>query len=177
MMYKSTRSELPDNMFGLPNKRKYPLETKKHVLSAIRFFNYVDNKDDEKELASNIIDKIKEYNMEDEVHPSERNRFFKYYSGIMTESKIERKTDDGKKVPEVCPKCGSKVGLFLKGEPVWLCSNKNCNHYFGTAPFNESADNLSYEDRIIELYESFLRDEITEDDLLYMLESVDSKNN
>ena len=46
--------------------------------------------------------------------------------------------DKGEKVPKVCPKCGAKVGVFLKGEPVFLCSNKECNKYFGTVPFDES---------------------------------------
>lgn len=46
--------------------------------------------------------------------------------------------DKGEKVPKLCPKCGAKVGVFLKGEPVFLCSNKECNKYFGTVPFDES---------------------------------------
>lgn len=40
--------------------------------------------------------------------------------------------DKNKEVPKVCPKCGSKIGIFLKGEPVYLCTNKKCNKYFGT---------------------------------------------
>jgi ribosomal protein L37AE/L43A len=44
------------------------------------------------------------------------------------------KNDEGKVVPEVCPKCGSKVGLYIKGEPVYLCSNEKCGEYFGTMP-------------------------------------------
>ena len=46
------------------------------------------------------------------------------------------KNDEGKVVPDKCPKCGSKVGLYIKGEPVYLCSNKKCGEYFGTMPFN-----------------------------------------
>lgn len=57
---------------------------------------------------------------------------------VVTEKKIERKNDKGEEIPEVCPKCGSKIGLYIKGEPVWLCSNKKCNTYFGTLPCNES---------------------------------------
>lgn len=47
------RNALPDSKFGLPSKRKYPLDTADHVKSAIKFFNYVD-KEDEEELAKNI---------------------------------------------------------------------------------------------------------------------------
>ena len=47
------------------------------------------------------------------------------------------KNDEGGIVPDVCPKCGSKVGLYIKGEPVYLCSNEKCNKYFGTKPFKK----------------------------------------
>lgn len=43
--------------------------------------------------------------------------------------------DKGEKVPKTCPKCGAEVKVFLRGEPVYLCSNKECNKYFGTVPF------------------------------------------
>lgn len=58
---------------------------------------------------------------------------------------IEFKNDKGEEVPKVCPKCGSKVGVFLRGEPVFLCSNKDCGKYFGTVPFTEAK--LSAADR------------------------------
>lgn len=52
------------------------------------------------------------------------------------EAAIKFVNDKGEKVPTVCPKCGSKVGVFLRGEPVFLCTNKKCEKYFGTVPFN-----------------------------------------
>lgn len=52
---------------------------------------------------------------------------------------IEFKNDKGEEVPKTCPTCGSKVGVFLRGEPVFLCSNKECSKYFGTVPFKEAA--------------------------------------
>ena len=58
---------------------------------------------------------------------------------------IEFKNDKGEEVPKVCPRCGSKVGVFLRGEPVFLCSNKDCEKYFGTVPFTEAK--LSAADR------------------------------
>ena len=46
----------------------------------------------------------------------------------------------GKPVPKVCPKCGSKVGIFLHGEPIFQCTNKGCKKIFGVVPFtNENA--------------------------------------
>lgn len=82
----STRSKLPDSAFGIPEERKYELDTKKHVLSAIKLFNWVEDKY-EKELAQNILKKIDEFDIkEDEIHMTEKNRFYKYYY----------KTGDGK---------------------------------------------------------------------------------
>ena len=45
--------------------------------------------------------------------------------------------DDGEDVPKVCPECGADVKVYLKGEPVFVCSNKKCSKYFGTVPFKE----------------------------------------
>ena len=56
------KNMLDDNMFGLPEQRKYPLHDKQHVLLAIKFFNYAD-KSDKKILANNIRDKVREYGM------------------------------------------------------------------------------------------------------------------
>lgn len=41
--------------------------------------------------------------------------------------------EDGNKVPAKCPKCGADVGLYIKGEPVFLCSE--CGEYLGTMKF------------------------------------------
>ena len=55
-----------------------------------------------------------------------------------------RYNDKGNAVPDFCPKCGSKVNLYIQGEPVYLCSNKKCGKYFGTMPFNLN-ENISNE--------------------------------
>lgn len=67
----------------------------------------------------------------------------------LNEATIKFVNDKGVDVPKVCPKCGAKVGVFLKGEPVFLCTNKKCSKYFGTVPFNEAAqpDSLMLEIR------------------------------
>lgn len=59
---------------------------------------------------------------------------------IMNEVKYVN--DKGEKVPKKCPECGSDVKVFFKGEPVFICSNKECNKYFGTVPFNEEVGSL-----------------------------------
>lgn len=48
------RNKLDDSEFGLPDKRKYPLNDKSHVKAAIRIFNHVED-EDEDELADNIL--------------------------------------------------------------------------------------------------------------------------
>ena len=40
-------------------------------------------------------------------------------------------TNKGEKVQSKCPKCNADVGLFIKGEPVFLCKGKD-EHYLGT---------------------------------------------
>lgn len=73
-----TESELKERYYAFPEQRKYPLPDKAHVLSAIRFFNYVSPKD-EKQLARAIIKRMKELNMA-EANVGKANRFRKYYN-------------------------------------------------------------------------------------------------
>lgn len=72
----------------------------------------------------------------------------------MAESKIKFVNDKGEDVPKVCPKCGSKVGIFLQGEPVFLCTNKKCKKYFGTVPcdLNESVRELAKAGKPVSIY-------------------------
>ena len=75
------RSELDDSEFGLPKLRKYPMPDKDHVLSAIRFFNYV-SPENEKELARNIKKKMKQYNISTD-RVGDKNRLKKYLTEDM----------------------------------------------------------------------------------------------
>ena len=77
-MSSAERNKLPDSVFGIPDKRKYPLDSVKHVKSAIKFFNYVDSEDEEK-LARNIKKAIKKYNVVVK-DVGDKNRFSKYYT-------------------------------------------------------------------------------------------------
>lgn len=52
---------------------------------------------------------------------------------ILEKRKKVVKNDKGDVVPEKCDECGADVGLYIQGEPVYLCSK--CGKYFGTMPF------------------------------------------
>ncbi len=86
-----SRNKLPDSEFGIPEERKYPLNDKAHVKAAIRMFNKCESKY-EKELASNIIKKIKEYDMLEEISVSKDNRFYPYFTKAFP-SKIKESTE------------------------------------------------------------------------------------
>ena len=72
------RERLLPSEFGVPDKRKYPLNDEDHVRAAVRMFNHCDP-DDEKELAENIIKKMKKFGIDD-IKVSAANRFKKYYT-------------------------------------------------------------------------------------------------
>ena len=76
-MKSAQRAKLKDSDFGLPGKRKYPLDTPDRVRSAIKFFNYC-SEDEEEELASNIIKAIKKFNIS--ISVGKKNRLSKYYT-------------------------------------------------------------------------------------------------
>ena len=51
-----------ETVYGIPELKKYPLDTKKHVYSAIKLFGHVDH-DHEEELARNILSAMKRYDI------------------------------------------------------------------------------------------------------------------
>lgn len=79
------RNSLSDDQFGIPELRKYPLDTKSRVKSAIKFFNYCEE-EYRKTLANNIKKAIKKFNLEDEIKYSDKNDFFKYYKVSVSET-------------------------------------------------------------------------------------------
>lgn len=93
----SERQMLLPSEFGIPDKRKYPMPDEDHVRAAIRMFNNCDE-DEEAELASNIIKKLKKFNIKD-IKVGKNNRFYKYYekaypkneSTLIFESKFNSK--------------------------------------------------------------------------------------
>lgn len=72
-------SEDDEDLYGVPELKKFPMPDKKHVKSAIRFFNYVDPKY-EKELAEAILKKAEEFglNLESDISVGDENKFKKY---------------------------------------------------------------------------------------------------
>lgn len=89
------RNDLPASEFGLPKQRRFPLNDEKHVLLAIRFFNHVEE-EYEKELARNIIKKVKAFDMADKVHVGKNNRFKPYWdrSGLANSNVDESSVDE-----------------------------------------------------------------------------------
>lgn len=78
------RNNLPDEEFGIPSRRAYPLNDEEHVRQAIKMFNYCDSSE-EKELAEAIIKKMKKFKIND-ISVSDKNRFSKYYNSPKNES-------------------------------------------------------------------------------------------
>ena len=77
----SDTEDSDEGLYGIPEIKKFPMPDKKHVKSAIRFFNYVDPKY-EKELADSILEKAKEFglDLENDISVGDENRFGKYIS-------------------------------------------------------------------------------------------------
>ena len=67
--------------YGLPKVKKFPLPDRRHVISAIRFFNYA-TPSQEEELARAIIKRAKEYGVDlSKINIGDNNRFKKYMKG------------------------------------------------------------------------------------------------
>lgn len=70
------RAQLPDEVFGIPQERKYPMPDKRHTISAIKLFNHVEDKYEE-QLAKDVIKNMKKYNIDSSM-VGENNRLKKY---------------------------------------------------------------------------------------------------
>ena len=84
------RQRLPSSEFGIPKKRKYPMPDKDHVKLAIKMFNHCDSDEEEKELAENIIKRIKKFGMDD-IKVGVGNRFYKYFKKAIEDKDIVMK--------------------------------------------------------------------------------------
>lgn len=70
---------------------------------------------------------------------NQENALERPYEDHMVLNESDKVNDKGEKIPDKCTECGSDIKVFLKGEPVYLCSK--CNKYYGTVPFkNESVE-------------------------------------
>lgn len=61
-LYEAKRSDLPDSAFGIPEDRKFPLDTEQHVKSAIRLFGHA-SEEKKKSLAHRIAAAAKKYDI------------------------------------------------------------------------------------------------------------------
>ena len=86
------RSELPDNVFGIPQERKYPMPDEKHTRSAIKLFNHVEPKYEE-QLAKAIIKNMKKYGIDGSV-VGPNNRLRKYLPKDMIKEYVEEACKD-----------------------------------------------------------------------------------
>ncbi len=70
------RKDLPDNMFGLPERREYPMPDAAHVRVAEAYFRYCPE-ELKPRLAKAIIKRAKEYgvNVESQIIQSYAKRF------------------------------------------------------------------------------------------------------
>lgn len=62
--------------------------------------------------------------------------WFRRSYNALYEGKKKILNDNGDIVPDKCDVCGAEVRVYIKGEPVYLCSNHKCNKYFGTMVCN-----------------------------------------
>ena len=78
-MVEHSDTEDDEDLYGVPELKKFPMPDKKHVKSAIRFFNYVDPKH-EQELAEAILEKAEEFGLDlkKDISVGDENRFQKY---------------------------------------------------------------------------------------------------
>lgn len=70
-----SHSSLKEIEYGIPEEKKFPLDTRAHVISAVKFFNYAAPKY-RRALANRIIRKVREYGIK--LTESKDNDFYKY---------------------------------------------------------------------------------------------------
>jgi len=82
------KRNLPDDCFGLPEKRKYPLIVKgdgndwTHLKNAIAYFNTCKDEEDKKILAENIARVIRENNVQVKISPNAKIRNYADFEGL-----------------------------------------------------------------------------------------------
>lgn len=130
-----------DPMFyGLPHTKQYPMPDKKHVRSAIRFFNYV-TKEDEEELARNINKQIVHFKMDD-INVGDGNRFKKYfkpYNSSATESAVEKQYMFGSQMKK-SRELWKAVSSVARNSLRYHCTEKDTLYDFNRIQFAKSWD-------------------------------------
>lgn len=131
------RKALPDNVFGLPKDRKYPMPDEEHVRKAIQFFVYCP-KEQKKELAKNINTMAKKFNMT--LNISKDSPFYKYADKeILEESTIDILSEYSILKEEFSSIKDSDFGI--KGSRSYPLANNmqvfNAIKYFNFCPVND----------------------------------------
>ena len=86
------RAQLPDEVFGIPQERKYPMPDRRHTISAIKLFNHVEDKYEE-QLAKAVIKNMKKYGIDSSMI-GDNNRLKKYLpKDMISESLITEVSD------------------------------------------------------------------------------------
>lgn len=118
------------------------------------------------------------------LSPDDRKIYEYEHSGLCPEMKKLQESkkkkvvynDEGKVVPDICPKCGAKVVVKIQGEPVYVCSN--CGEYYGTMPCHlgeseetniDNDDEITYED----IQDMKLSNEYTEEEKRQIKQMMD----
>ena len=83
------RKTLPDDAFGIPRLRAYPLCDKSHVQQAIRLFSHCKNENDRKILASNIFAAMRHFIPNSKIRKT--NELYLYAPEDLRESATEDK--------------------------------------------------------------------------------------
>lgn len=78
------RNALPDDVFGIPRLRAYPLNDKAHLQQAIRMFGHCKDKKDKKQLASRIFAAMEKFGVDTKI--SKNNALYEYTPEALRET-------------------------------------------------------------------------------------------
>lgn len=118
-----TRNALPDDVFGIPRLRAYPLHDKAHVQQAIRMFNHCKDPKDRKTLAKNIFAAMKKFNVTTKI--GEKNGLYEYAPKELRESASDRQWA----VMDLLPGLGKPLDKRTKADIVKEHMKTNGSYY------------------------------------------------
>ena len=117
------RREIPVEQFGLPEERKYPLDTPEHVRSAIKLFGHCEE-DKKHQLAVRIMKAAKKFNIE----IKEDTEVYKYANmkSIKEEMLNEEVEYDYNSPSFITPNTGKITEEYM----TYNVDNQTCRTYF-----------------------------------------------
>ena len=180
------RKDLPSTAFGLPDKRKFPLNDYDHVIMAIKFFNRCDKKDQE-ELAKNIVKAMKKYKVTyDKI--GKNNKLRNYisnlnestlneglfrkdpYKTIIKKYKNYRQTLDctneikdieNSLVPEIVKNVGinpDKIEYYFDNTQIDITFKTNLSEYDNVKKMHKLYDDVAKSKGVTVLYDKYTND-------------------